>query len=147
MQSVPASAGAGIVKRNLQVIVAEEPVKRCPRIFQPLALSGRTISLQACRYTGTCFDGLLVESGFLRFFRIKSVRSDRNEMALSLATLNGRQPVQCFKPGRNHCVVSVARTRSYERLRKSSIRVRKFVFEPVPIIRTAGAVRVQQPVR
>src|SRR5260370_12595741 len=101
MQSVASSAGGGVVERNLQVVVAEEPVESCPRIFTPTALSRCAISLQARRNGGAGFDGLLVEAPFLRLLGVEALGADSNEVALHLAAPNRVQPIPCFKTTRS----------------------------------------------
>jgi transposase len=64
---------------------------------------------------------LLIEAAFLRFLGVEAVRADWDEVALHLAALNLGQPIQCFKTGRYHCLVCVARSGSYERLRQAGI--------------------------
>src|SRR5260370_40023436 len=146
MQSVASSAGGGVVERNLQIVVAEAPVEGGPRIFSPTALSRGAISLQARRNGGAGFDGLLVEAPFLRFLGVAAVRADWDEVALHLAALNLGQPIQCFKTGRYHCLVGIARSGSYQRLRQAGIRIGKYAFKPLPVWRRVCAVRLEQTI-
>ena len=45
MQAVPATAGFGIVKRKLQIVVAQEPVEGRPGFTAPAIVSGYAVSL------------------------------------------------------------------------------------------------------
>src|SRR5260370_37701748 len=102
MQSVATSAGGGVVERNLQIVVAEEPVEGCPRIFSPTALSRGAISLQARRNGGAGFDGLLGEAPLLRFLGVAGRRADWDEVDLQLATVTLVPPNQCFNSSPVH---------------------------------------------
>jgi hypothetical protein len=82
MQAIAASAGGGIVERDLQIVVAEEPIECAPRFLAPAILSRDAIGLQAGGDGGAGFDGLLIEAGLLGTLRIEAVRSDRDEVAL-----------------------------------------------------------------
>src|SRR5260370_23033816 len=113
MQSVASSAGGGVVERNLQIVVAEEPVEGCPRIFSPTALSRGAISLQARRNGGAGFDWLLVEAPFLPFLGVAAVRADLDEVGLHPPALHLGQPIQCFKTRRHHRLLCSAPSRSY----------------------------------
>src|ERR1700720_4383143 len=87
MQAVPTSAGSRIGKRDLQIVVSEEPIESRPRLFAPAPFPRRPIRLQACRNDCTRLDGLLVEAGLLRCLGIKALRTDGHEMTLHLAPL------------------------------------------------------------
>src|SRR5256885_7394692 len=80
VQAVAASTGAGIVERNLQVVISQKPIESGPRLFPPAALSRCKISLQTCRNYRTGLDGLLVETSLFGFLRVEAVRSDGHEV-------------------------------------------------------------------
>src|SRR5438270_497541 len=92
VQAVAASAGAGIVERNLQVIISQKPIESGPRLFPPAALSRCKVSLQTGGNYRASLDGLLVEAGLFSFLRVEAVRSDGYEVTLYFATLNRCQP-------------------------------------------------------
>ena len=99
MQAIAAAAGGGIVKGNLQVVVAEEPVECGPGFFPPAALPCCAIGLEISRDRCAGFDGLLVEAGFFGFLRVEAVRADGDEMALGFTALNRGEPIERFESG------------------------------------------------
>src|SRR5256885_9110003 len=80
VQAVAASSGAGIVERNLQVVISQKPIESGPRLFPPAAISRGKISLQTRGNDCASLDGLLVEARLFGFLRVEAVRSDGYEV-------------------------------------------------------------------
>src|SRR4030081_2225588 len=76
VQAVAASTGAGIVERNLQVVISQKPIESGPRLFPPAAPSRCKIRLKTCRNYRAGLDGLLVETSLFGFLRVEALRSD-----------------------------------------------------------------------
>src|SRR5690242_10129821 len=121
MQSIPATAGAGVVQSNLQIVVTQEPIERRPCLFAPAVLSRHAISFQACRNDRASFERLLNEPRFLGLLGIDALRTNWCELTFVFAPLNRCQPMQGLEPGRFHFRVSAAGPRSQEGLRQSGI--------------------------
>src|SRR6266516_2320194 len=63
-QTVSATTGRGIVKSNLQIIVAQEPVECRPSLFEPTIIPGCTISFETPGNSSPGFHRLLVKTRF-----------------------------------------------------------------------------------
>src|SRR5882672_3353867 len=111
MQTISATTGSWIVESDLKIVVAQEPIEGGPRFFAPAALACCAVRFQTCRDGPACFYGLLVEASFFRLPRIKALRADRHKMTFHFATLNRGQPIQRFKPCRNHVLIRGSRPR------------------------------------
>ncbi len=77
MQAVPATAGFGIVKRKLQIVVAQEPVESRPGFAAPAIVSGHAVSLQTGGHRAGGFNRLLIEASLFSALAIKPLRADR----------------------------------------------------------------------
>src|SRR6478752_1207340 len=105
MQAVPAAAGYGIIKRQLQVIVAEEPVECRPGLAAPATVTRYAVRLQARGNRSGRFEWLLIEARLMTVFRIKTLRADRNKVAVGIAPLHFQQPLQRFEACGNHAII------------------------------------------
>ena len=94
MQTVSAAAAYGVIKRKLQVVVAQEPVECRTGFATPASIASDAIRLQTRGNRACGFNRLLIESGFFTTLAIKALRSDRHEMAIDLAPLLCQQPIQ-----------------------------------------------------
>src|ERR1700716_3754407 len=102
MQTISASPGSRIVKRNLQIVVAKEPVEGRPGFAAPMAISGYTVCLQTCRNRASGFKGLLIETGPFTILATEALRSNRHKVAVVFAMLHLQQPIQCFETSGKH---------------------------------------------
>src|SRR5438094_7942147 len=100
MQAVAATAGDGIIKRKLQIVVAEKPVERRPGFAAPAAVPRNTVRLQACGDSTSGLERLLIKAGLFTVLAIETLRTDRHKAALDCAPLRFRKPRQRSKPGR-----------------------------------------------
>src|SRR5579863_6157720 len=110
MQAVPTSAGCGVIQRQLQVVVAEEPIESRPRCTAPLDVTGYTVRLQASRNRACGFERLLIETRLLTTPAIEALRADRNKVTGGFTPLHFQQPVQGFQADGNHPVVRASGT-------------------------------------
>src|ERR1700738_3166877 len=108
MQAVPAAPGDRIIKRQLQVIVAEEPVESRPGLGAPAALSSYPVSLQTSRDRTCRFKRLLIEAGLLTPLAVEALRTDGHKVGVDFTALRCRQPVQRFQAGRNHPIIGAS---------------------------------------
>jgi hypothetical protein len=76
MQAVSATAGCGIIKRQLQIVFAEEPIESRPRFALPAAITCYTVGLQTRRNRAGSFEWLLIETGLLTILAIEALRTD-----------------------------------------------------------------------
>ena len=105
MQAVPAAAGDGIIKRQLQIVVAEEPVESRPGFAAPAAVASDAVGLQTRRNRAGGFKRLLIETSLLAILAIETLRTDRHKVAVDFAALRLRQPIQRFETGGNHAII------------------------------------------
>ena len=89
MQSIFASAGCGIVKRYLQIVLAQEPTEDTMGFLGPTFILSEPVCLKTSRDGGTGFDGLLIEARFLRALGEASAGADGHKDLLVTAVLSG----------------------------------------------------------
>src|ERR1700686_75061 len=123
MQSVPATAGCGIIKRQLQIVVAEEPVESRPGFAVPAPVSSYAVCLQTRGHRAGSFKGLLVEASFLATLTIKTLRTDRNKVAVGFAALLFQQPIERFEAGGKHTIIRARGTHQQQDLGHSRVSV------------------------
>src|ERR1700686_2349800 len=133
MQADPAAPGDGIIKRKLQVIVAEEPVESRPCFGSPAALTSYAVSLQARRDRASRFKRLLIKAGFFTALAIETLRTDRHKVAVVFAPLQFEQPIERFEPRGQHTIIRARGTYQQQCLGKSRVSVGYNVLEPSPI--------------
>ena len=133
MQAVPATAGDGIIKRKLQIVVAEKPVESRPRFAAPTAVAGYAVRLQTSGNRAGGFKRLLIEAGLFATLAIEALRTDRNKVAVGFAALHFQQPIQRFQAGGNHAIIRAGRTHQQQGLRQSRVSVSQNILEPFPI--------------
>src|SRR5262245_32049432 len=90
VQPVPAGAGRGVVERDAEVVVAEEPVEGAVRLLTPLAVAGRAQRFEGGGDRRLRLHRLLIEARARAGARIEAVRADRHEVAFR--ALERRQP-------------------------------------------------------
>ena len=105
MQAVAAASGDRIIKRKLQVIVAEEPVESRPGFDASATLPSDAVRLQTGRDRASGFKRLLVEAGFLTALAIETLRTDRNKVAVGFAPLQFEQPIERFEARGQHTII------------------------------------------
>src|SRR5579864_1063815 len=105
MQAVPTAAGGRIIKRKLQVVVAEEPVESRPSVVAPAVVTSYAVSLQTSRDCASRFERLLIETSPLTSTAIEALRTDRHKVGIDFATLRFRQPIQRFQASGNHTII------------------------------------------
>src|ERR1700686_1882102 len=97
MKAVAATASDGIVKRELQIIVAKKPVEGRPRFLAPTAVAGNKVCLKTCRNRARGFNRLLIEAGFFPTLSIKALRADGDKVPVGFAALLFHEPIQRFQ--------------------------------------------------
>src|SRR5713226_8837969 len=102
MQAVPATPGDRIIQGKLQIVVAQEPVEGRPGFTAPAAVAGHAIGFEARRNRAGGFNRLLIEAGSFTILAIEPLRSDGYKVAIDLAVLRFREPIQAFESGGNH---------------------------------------------
>src|SRR5579864_7414627 len=105
MQAVPAAAGDRVIKRKLQVVVAEEPVESRPSFVAPAAVASYAVGLQRSRDCAGGFERLLIETSPLTSLAVEALRTDRHKVGIDFATLRFRQPIQRFQASGNHTII------------------------------------------
>src|SRR5208337_3578948 len=146
MQSIFASARCGIVKRYLQVVLAQEPAEDTMGFLGPTLILSEPICLKTGRDGGTGFNGLLIEARFLRALGEASAGADRYKDLRVTAVLSGHKPFERLESRRDHFLVMAAPTGQDERLREPCIRVRKTLLEPTPGLGATALVDVEQTI-
>src|ERR1700722_17520547 len=109
MQAVAAPAGNGIVKRKLQIVVAQKPVESRPRFGSPAAVSGDAVGLQSGRDRTRSLNRLLIEAGLFTILTVETLRPDGHKRAVGRAALHFGEPVQSFECGGNHTLIRATR--------------------------------------
>src|ERR1700722_4319592 len=105
MQTVAAAAGHGVIQRHLQIVVAEEPVKRDPGFLTPTFVSRDSIRHNAGGHRASGLDRLLIETSSLSILTIEALGTYRQKVVVCFTALDLRKPFQGFESGRNHAVV------------------------------------------
>lgn len=103
MQPVATTAGAGIVKRQAQIVAAQKPLKRPSRFRHLKHVAGSMLRLDAGGHRGLRFDGLLVEERPFLATRMKTVGAAGTERA-GFGRLNLYEPAQRLETEFHHRV-------------------------------------------
>ena len=82
METIPATSRGRIAHWKAEVVVSQEPVKSPAGLSDPAILTRLAIGFDTGRDQGMSFDRLLVEARPFTAFGIKTVRANRNEVAL-----------------------------------------------------------------
>src|ERR1035437_6405187 len=146
MKPVSASARLRIIKRNLQIVLAQKPAEDALGFIKPIALAGKPVDLQAGRNGCASLDRLLIEAGLLCALGKASAGTDRHKDVFVAAVLCGHKPFKSFDPCRDHPFVVTAPSGEDERLWQPCIRVRKTLLEPTPGLGVTAFVNVQQAI-
>src|SRR5580658_10891665 len=102
MKAIFASAGCWIVKRRLQVVLAQKPAEDAMGFVGPALIAGEPVRLKTSGDGGTGFDGLLIEAGLLRAPGEASVGADGHKYLRVTAVLRSDEPLQRLDSGREH---------------------------------------------
>src|SRR5271170_2227478 len=114
MKPVAAAAGDRIIKRNLEIVVAKEPVESRPGFTSPTTITRYAVGLQTRRYGAGSLERLLVETCLIATLTIEALRADRHKVAVAFRAAGFRagfralcfgQPVQRFEAGRDHAII------------------------------------------
>jgi hypothetical protein len=73
MQSVPAAARDGIIKRKLQIVVAQKPVESRPGFVAPAVVAGYAVRFETRRYRASGLNRLLIEARFFTILVIEAL--------------------------------------------------------------------------
>ena len=68
-------------------------------------IAGRTIGFETCGNRCTGLDRLLIEASFFARLTVETLRTDRDKMAVHVAALLGRKPLQRLEAGREPLLV------------------------------------------
>src|SRR5208337_24099 len=111
MKSISTAACGGVVQGGFQVVISEKPIERSPSLGAPMLVSGRTIGFETCRNCCTCLYRLLVETGFFSRLAVEALRADGNKVAVHVAALLRRKPLQRLEASRKQLFVRGTRAR------------------------------------
>src|ERR1700722_5305108 len=110
MQPISAAAGDGVIQRDLQVIVTEEPVEPIPGLFAPTVVTCDSVGDKTRGHRACSLNRLLIEAGSLSILMIEALRTYWYEVVVCFAMLNFRKPVKGCETGGNHAIVRTSRT-------------------------------------
>src|ERR1700674_5494050 len=105
MKSVATAAGCCVVKRNLQIVLAEKPAEGTPGLFKPVLLVCQPVCLETSRDCCASLDWLLIEASLLTTLCEKSSGADRNEDLFIASVLLGDKPFKRLTPYFDHPLV------------------------------------------
>src|SRR5579863_9734689 len=105
MKAITAATRDAIIKRELQIVVAKEPVECRPALVAPSSLASRAVRLETRRYRAGRLNRLLIEAGLFTALAIETLRPDRHKVAISFAALRFGKPVQRFEPRGDHAII------------------------------------------
>src|ERR1039458_7456780 len=108
MKPVSASACGRIVKRRLQIVLAQKPPESPPRFLKPPTLFRQPAYLQASRNRSASLHWLLIEARLLTTLGKKSAGANGHKNLLVVPVLRRHQPFQRLHPGINHAAVIAA---------------------------------------
>src|SRR5208282_372846 len=145
MKPISASTSGEIVKRNLKIIVAKEPVESRPGFAPPAAITRYTVGLQTRRYGARSLKRLLIETRLVATLAIKTLRPDRYKAAIGFRALRFGEPVHRFEPRGDHAIIRTGRTDDQHGLRQSRVPVSQNVLKPLPIRTADRLIHVKQP--
>ena len=123
-----------IPQREAEVVAAQKPLERQPRLVQPFDFVGRLVSGNAGRDGRTCFDRLLIEG------RGRSRRGGKNRGSRRAGSSPSASAARCTASGATCSPISDASLlvgplpAQDQRMRQPGIRVRDDVLEPGPIV-------------
>ena len=147
MEAVSAAARCCVVKRRLQIVLAQKPAKHALGFLKPMALFRQPVNLQASRNHCASLHWLLIESRLLTAFDKEPIRSDRYKDILVVAVLFNYKPLQRIHSGFNHSLVVASPSGKDECLRQPRIRIGKALLEPSPCRRVGALIDVEQSIR
>ena len=84
MQTISTTTRSWIIDREVQIVVAEEPVEGAARFFVPALVCRDPVRFETSGYHGLSLNRLLIEPGTHAATPIKTVGADRDEMAAGL---------------------------------------------------------------
>src|SRR5271154_6865402 len=123
MKPVAAAAGDRIIKRNLEIVVAKEPVESRPGFLAPTTIAGYAVGLQTRRYGAGSLKWLLVETRLITILAIKTLRADRHKVAAGFRALHFGEPVQRFEARGDHAIIRGSGTDEQHGLGQSRVPV------------------------
>ena len=82
VQGIAATAGAGGVKLQTEIVPAEKPIEGVLGVFVPTDIGGGAVSFQTGGDGGVRFDGLLIEVGSGLAATIEPVATDGPEVSM-----------------------------------------------------------------
>src|ERR1035438_2387296 len=133
MQAAAGAAGGRILKEELKIVVAEEPVESRPCLVVPMTISSNTKCLETGGYRAGGFNRLLIETRLLAVLVIEALRADRHKVVVDFAMLGFQQPIERFQTAGDHPIVGTCRNDDQNGLRQSRLTVCDDIFEPFPI--------------
>src|SRR5580658_3870415 len=105
MKPVAAATSHRIIKRKLQIVVAQEPVECRPGLVAPAAITCYAVRLQIRRYRAGSLKWLLIKARLLATLAIKTLRPDRHKVAIAFRALRCSEPVQRFEARGDHAII------------------------------------------
>src|SRR5437764_334116 len=108
MKSVFAATCCRVVKRNMKIILAEEPAKHVLSFFEPAVVSREPVSFKTSRDSDAGLNWLLIEACLLITQREESIRPYGHKGAFVSSMLCRRKPFQCFDSSGGHLEVAAS---------------------------------------
>src|SRR5271166_1270555 len=109
MKTISTAARAGVIQGGFQVVISQKPIERSPGLHAPTLISGCAIRFETCRNGCTCLHRLLVETSFFARLAVETLRADRDKVAVHVAALLRRKPLQRLEASRKQLFVRGAR--------------------------------------
>src|SRR3954470_22859456 len=138
MQGIAATAGAGGVKLEAEIVPAEEPIEGALGVFVPTRVRGGVEGFEASRHHGVRLDRLLVEVGARFAAAVEAVTANRTKVAM-LGGLEVSEPLQCLQTALENRRLPTRFAADDEGMGELGIIITQDFFEPGPI-RLGGAV-------
>src|SRR5271154_5722398 len=104
MKTVFTATGSRVVKRNLQIVLAEKPAEGATCFLKPPLLVSYLVCQQTRRDGRAGLDRLLIEASLLVAFSEALPGAYRNEDVCIAAVLLGDQPFERLAPNFDHPV-------------------------------------------
>src|ERR1017187_8240261 len=108
MKTISTAAGTGVASGGLPVVISQKPIECSPGLLAPMLIAGGAIRFEICRNCRTCLHRLLIETSFFTRLAVETLRADRDEVAIHVAALLRRKPLQRLEASRKPLFVGSA---------------------------------------
>ena len=143
MQTVPATAGQGIVKGNAEIVAPEKPTESTLRLTPPEFIASDAEGVQTGGNHGLGLDWLLVEFRTMAVFPVESVVADRSEVP-NRGLLLDDEPAKTFESDCQRAGMWYQLSAEDERLAEPRVLVGQGIFKPRPLVVGAFMPEIQQ---